>query len=217
MSIKTGDIITKDDVVNYFNTNVVNVAFNNIDYHSGNVPVYTETAESGTQGGTLTTITGFQAIPANQLSDTTQSLMTKEQITDKLITASTIVNIMKQLATNCSRIRNTVCRWYHDTSGTDNLVQTITGKSIYLANTPAISGTTKPYYTKNPNTTIMTTDSTADSGDISVNNIANASSVSQFITNLINEWQERYNTTVTYTYYTCHSVCHSSCYSRARR
>lgn len=217
MGIVSGDKITKTDVVNYFNTNMVNVAYNGLNYHSGNVPTYTATAQSGTQGGSMSTITGAQAIPSNQLSNNTKPSMTVAQITDDVITASTIVKKMKEIATNCSRIRNTISRWYHDTSGTNNLVQTITGKAVYLATTPAISGTSKPYYTKAPNVTAMTTASSANSGDISKSNIAKASSIASFITNMVNEWNTRYNTTITYTYYTCHSVCHSSCYTRARR
>lgn len=227
MAITTNQIINKQDIVNYFNENVVNVAFNGINYHSGNVPKYTATATAGTQWSSWAngnaspnnqyTITGGEAIPSNQLSNTAKSELTESQIDSDVITASIIVNAMKQLATNCSRIRNTICRWYHDTSGTDNLVQTITGKSIYLATTPAISGTTRPFYTKNPDTTTMTINSSASQGDVVINNIAKAESMIQFITNLVNEWKTRYNTTVTYTYYTCHSVCHSSCHNRARR
>ena len=217
MGVTTGDKITKADLVNYFNTNMVNVAFNGLSYHSGSVPTYTATAQSGTQGGTLSNITGAQAIPSTQLSANTKPSMTVDNITDTIISATTIVNKMKEIATNCSRIRNTVSNWYHDTSGTNNLVQTISGKAIYLATTPAISGTTKPYYTKSPTATAMTTASAVTQSDLAKSSVIKASSISTFITNLVNEWNTRYNTTVTFTYYTCHSVCHSSCYTRARR
>lgn len=207
MAVNTGDIITKQDVVNYFNTNVVNVAFNGIQYHSGAVPTFTAGNAKGKQ-----------AIPATQLSDLTQPNMTVEQITDEIITASTLVNIMRTIATNCSRIRNTICRSYFNTNGAFNLQQEFSGKAIYLAITPEIAGTTMPYYTKTPNTTIMTENSTATlPSDLSVNNIIAATSVTQFITNLVNEWNTRFNTTVTFHYYHCHSQCHSNCYTRARR
>jgi len=217
MSVVSGQKITKEDVVNYFNTNMINVAYNGVNYHSGSVPTYTATAQSGTQGGTLSNITGAQAVPSTQLGNTTKPSMTTSHITDSVLTASTIVNKMKELATNCSRIRKTTCNWYHDTSGTNNLVQTLSGKAVYLATTPAISGTTKPYYTKSPNNTTMTTSSAVSAGNLTKSNIATATAISTFITNLVNEWNTRYNTTVTFTYYTCHSVCHSSCHTRARR
>lgn len=207
MTLQTNDTITKQDVVNYFNTNVVDVAFNGINYHSGNVPTFTSENASGAQ-----------AIPSTQLSNTTKPSMTVDNIPDNLITASTIINAMKNIATNCSRIRNTICRSYFDTDGTYNLQQTLTGKAVYLATTPAISGSTVPYYTKTPNTTQMTVDSSAAvPNELAIDKIAAAVSVTQFITNLVNEWNTRYNTTVTFNYYICHSQCHSNCHTRARR
>lgn len=207
MATQTDSVITKQDIVNYFNTNVVDVAFNGINYHSGNVPTFT----SGNANGA-------QAIPASQLSNTTKPSMTVDNIPDEIITASTLINAMKNIATNCSRIRNTICRSYFDTDGTYNLQQTLTGKAIYLANTPAISGTTTPYYTKTPNTTQMTETSSAEvPSDLSTDNVITALSITQFIANLVNEWNTRYNTTVTFNYYVCHSQCHSNCYTRARR
>ena len=226
MALSQDNVISKMDVINYFNTNVVNVAFNGINYHSGNVPKYTASATCGTQwtseknGNSAAneqyTITGGEAIPATQLSNTTKPNLTENDLTG-VVTASAMISKMRELAKNCSRIRKSVGNWYHDTAGTYNLVQTLSGKAIYLATTPAVSGTTTPYYTKSPNTTAMTTNSTASAGDIAVDSLVKATSISTFITNLVNEWNTRYNTTVTFNYYTCHSVCHSSCYNRARR
>lgn len=226
MAISVNNEMNRQEVVDYFNQNVVDVAFSNTTYNSGNVPKYTASATAGTQWSSWGNgngssnnqykITGAEAIPSTQLSDTTKTYANVSDLGTQ-ITASTLINTMRNLAKNCSRIRNTVCNWYHDISGTDNLIQTITGSAIYLATTPAISGSTRPYYTKSPDTTNMTIDSTTGAGDIAVNNMAKATSLTQFVTNLVNEWNTRYNTTVTYTYYTCHSVCHSSCYDRARR
>lgn len=207
MGIVTNELITKQDVVNYFNTNVVQVAFSGIGWHSGNVPTFT----TGNNNG-------IQAVPSNQLSNTTQPSMSTSNITDALITASTVINVMKTIATNCSRIRYTTCHSYFNTDGTYNNQQTLNGKAIYLVDTPAISGTTDPHYTKTPNITHMTVDSTAAiPTGFSTDNSAAASHITSFITNLVNEWNTRYNTTITYDYYSCHSQCHSNCYTRARR
>lgn len=207
MSIAKNQIVTKQDVINYFNANIVDFAYSGTPWHSGNVPKI-QSKQTG-QTGTV------DAIPASQFDSNTKNYLTS--ISDTIITASTLTTALLGIVKNLTRIRNTTYRYYHSTSGVDGLVATATNKAIFKAVTPVISGTTRPYYTKSPNVTDMTQNISVSTADISAGALISAEKMINFFNALKNSWQTAYNNTVTFTYYTCHDQCHSNCEHRARR
>lgn len=238
MTIAQDNMIKSQEVVDYFNNNVYNYAANYTTYStSSSVPKFTSTVLAQTYQYTQSqtysyrtdaTYSDQNAVPTTELSalDAANDTATLDKIgaVDSVITASTVLNALNAITTRLTRMKKFTSYWYQQQTynGTtaitavDNLKETKTGALIQGVTTPAISGTTRPYYTKTPNTTTNTT-------SISYNNLQKLTEISSsafitFINNLKSGWLSSYNTGVVYKYYICHISCYSNtCYTRARR
>lgn len=208
-------------VINDFNTNVVNNAYNKRTYNSSSYPTFSGTATYGTTGSSATTgWTNPIAIPSGHLNADGKTTMTS--ISDTKITASTLWSSMLNITRTLVKIRKFTSNWYHRTDTTDNLVNTISGYAVFNTAYPAVptgtltNATATSTWTRSGATSItLNPTQTIKNGEI-----ASATSINNAINNCYNAWVNNcYNGNVlTYTFYTCHQNCHSNWVnSRGRR
>ena len=200
-------------VINDFNANVVNKAFNNRNYNSSVYPHFSGTATFGRSGASSTVgWTNPIAIPSGHLAADNKTSMTT--ISDTIITASTLWSSMLSITRQLVKIRRFTSNWYHKTDATNNLVNSVSGRAVFNTSYPSVptgalnndakgeswarSGSTS--VTLNPTQTINT------------NTVATAVSINNAINNCYNSWVNNcYNgNMLTYTFYTCHHNCHSN-------
>lgn len=151
---------------------------------------------------------------ANQLDDaSTIPTFTSSNIsTDKVVTASYVINELSNFLVNLTRIR--YLRFYqtYNDNG-NNVVQFDQTKiSIFKANPDNMSGT----YSRNV-ANPLTQSFTTPSSSVTTNERADASDFNNYLTALYNTWNTLKNNTVTITNSLCHSSCHSSHGNRGRR
>lgn len=217
MAVSKGTKITKTDVINHFNTTIIDYVYSGTPWHSGNYPK-TATATTITENWSGTVVAaGVNLIPSGQLDANTKPSLSSIG-SDTKLTAATVVNALKNAANAVTRVRKCTVNWYHTEDTTDALKQTNTNKAIFLATTSAVSGTTRPYFTKSPDTTAMTSTLSPATSNVASSQVASANNMITFINNIKTAWDTAYASTVTYTYYTCHNQCYTApCQSRGRR
>lgn len=200
-------------VINDFNTNVVDNAFNKRNYNSSTYPSFTGSATYGRTGSSATTgWTNPRAIPSGQLAADNKTSMTS--ISDTIITASTLWSSMLSITRQLVKIRKFTSYWYHKTDATNNLVNSITGYGVFNTAYPSVptgtlSNNVKGETWTRSGSTSITLNPTQT---INSNEIATAISINDAINNCYNSWVDNcYNGNVlTYNFYTCHQNCHSN-------
>lgn len=214
--------ITADNiigVINEFNTRVVDKAHSNVQYTNSKYPFFKGSAAYGT----LNPVTGWtnpQALPDGQLSDNSKTTMT--DISDNIITASSLWNSMLNITRTLVKIRKFTSNWYHKTNSTNNLINTVSGFATFNTAYPAVptaslvSGAKNTSWTRSGETNItLSPEQTIKSDEV-----ATANNINTAINNCYNDWVNKCynNNALTYTMYTCHHNCHSNwSNSRGRR
>lgn len=226
MTLTSGEIIQKVTanniigVINDFNSNVVDNAFNKKTHNSGNYPKFTGTATYGTTGSSSTTgWTNPNAIPSGQLAEDNKSSLT---INDTIITATSLWNSMLSITRTLVKIRKFTSQWYHKVDTTNNLVNQISGYGVFNTSYPSVptgtltNGAKGETWTRSGSTSITLNPTQS----ITTNTDATALSINTAINNCYNEWVNKcYNENqLTYQFFTCHQNCHSNwSNSRGRR
>ena len=196
MALVTGSIVNKEDVINKFKANIIDIVTSNA-YSNSNVPQITG------QAGTVPAVVQADLGGVNEIKNIS--------LDSGIINGTTVYNIMIAVMKNCSRVRNFTSNLYFETDGNKELEKTMTGKAIFkstLATVP--SG-----YTRNKNGSLLvnpnvTNNISGKTGDLDrLDTLCNA---------MLEAWKAASKDQLVYNYYSCHSSCHSSCHdSRTRR
>lgn len=207
MTIATDNIATKADVVNAYNTKLTSIT-NLINWRASTNPTF-----SGTAGE----YTNPAALPSGQLSNTNPTTLSTSSLSDTIL-ANELYNLIYNAIQTATRIRLTTCKWYFDTNGVDGLIDTQENKyALYNATTSTVTGDTRPFYTKTPNTTSMQGTITLGRNGINQNATIAASNIINILNECYNNWVAfKDSNTVSFNYYTCHSN-HSNWGNRGRR
>lgn len=194
MALVTGSIVNKDDVINKFKTNIIDIVTSNA-YSNSNIP------QIAGQAGTFPAVVKADLGGVNEIKNIS--------LGSGIINGTTVYNIMIAVMKNCSRVKNFTSNLYFETDGEKALEKTITGKAIFkstLATVP--SG-----YTRNKNGNILTDPKVTNNvsgktGDLDrLDALCNA---------MLEAWKTASKDQLVYNYYSCHSSCHSSCHGAGR-
>lgn len=220
MSIATDNTALKSEVVDAYNTHVQNV-INLIAKNSSTGVTYTASAPVGSNGSVTSNLTNQSAVPSGQLDNTNPTKIAVGSLSTTAI-ASELYNLLISACNTMTKIRNCLYVWRHSNyqAGGDQEIQRFQYYTNLRNTTDAVSGSTRPYYTKDPNSQTTTADiasSVAHTG-ITQNNQMVAANVTTYLQALYNKWKSWTDSNViTYNYYTCHFNCHSNYDDRARR
>ena len=216
-----------------FNTNVLTKAYNQATYHSGNVPVFSGTANIGSNNVGSVGFTNPAALPSNQMLSKSVPSLT---LSDTTISASSLWSQMLTMTRALNKIRKFTSTWYHrqfttkqdDANSSDanggSLINkgSVSGTCVINASFPAVPtasnalGGSSTSWERSGTTSITLNPSSA----LTTNAQITAGNMNTTITNCYNTW---YNTCIsanalTYNLYTCHLNCHGNCYgTRSRR
>lgn len=197
MALITGSIVNKEDVINKFKANIIDIITSDA-YSDSNIPQITG------QAGTVPAVVQADLGGVNEIKNIS--------LDSGIINGTTVYNIMIAVMKNCSRVKNFTSNLYFETDGNKELEKTITGKAIFkstLATVP--SG-----YTRNKDGNILTDPKVT-------NNVSNETGDLDRLDTLCNAmleaWKSASKDQLVYNYYSCHSSCHSSCHNdhRGRR
>lgn len=190
MAIQVNDTITKNDVINLFNTNVVNYAYNQVVWHSGSYP------------------TG-QGFPTNQLGSNAQT--TLNNIDGTIITASALVNALKEATRKITKIRNFHYNRYYNSGGSYGLQYESTQLAVWAdslqepnwANDISVESRSQVDATGVNNPFQEVTASVPE--NLAQNKAITSSDVITYINNLKNNWDSLKNNTLTVSNYFCYT------------
>ena len=211
MTITVDDFITKASIINEFNNQVLGTIYSGISWTAYNIPKMSIIHYNNKDYWYTTE----NVIPNGQLS--TQSYLTEDKITSNIIDADIIYNVLTSFVNTCCRVRYTTTRWYFNYAGTYQLRGEMSAKSIYNMVTPVVTGSTTPYFTKNPNITSMT-DQLSYDRNIYNGMVVSIQSLNEFFNLLKTAWSNYYNNNpITFNYFTCYYNCYSDYSSRVRR
>lgn len=194
MALVTGNIVNKNDVINKFKANVIDIITSNA-YSNSNIPQITG------QAGTVPAVVKADLGGVNEIKNIT--------LGDGIINGTTIYNIMIAVMKNCSRVRNFTSNLYFETDGNKALEKTMTGKAIFkptLATVP--SG-----YTRNKNGNILTDPKVTNNVS---NKIGDLDRLDTLCKAMLEAWKTASKDQLVYNYYSCHSSCHSNCHGAGR-
>ena len=196
MTLAKNNIVLRQDVINKFKSNVIDIVTSGA-YSNSNIP------QISGKGGTFNAVSQNDLGGINEISNITLGA--------GIINGTTVYDIMIAVMKNCSRVRNFTSNLYFNTNGTSSLEKTITGKAVFKTALPTVlSG-----YERNKNGGLTVNPSV--SNNIS-GNIGNLDRLNTLCTNMLNAWKAAAADRMVYNYYSCHSSCHSSCHdSRTRR
>lgn len=155
--------------------------------------------------------------------------------TGSVLTGRQVYNAVVSVVQRLGSIRKYHTDWYHQVQGNMVWVANHEGKAVFKDNLPGVNGYT---WTDSPSLHHQKPDQTpgnymhdgwersTNTGhiDVTVPNldltgkIISAGDVTKFFQDIYNSWQNLYNNTIVYKYYTCHQNCHGNCHSsRGRR
>ena len=196
MTFQTGSIVTRDDVVSYFETNVKEVVTLNSYYYT-RIPTFS--GDAGT----------VNAIPQADL-DTIDSISSLS-LSDGMIYGSTVYDAMIALVKNYTRVRNFTSYYQYQSDDGYSTQSTVTGKAIFQTTLPTVASN----YSRSKDGSLLVDPSVSDNLS---GNIGTVSRVQTLVSNLVSAWESARNDSIVYYYYCCHSSCHSSCHgNRGRR
>lgn len=197
MALVTGSIVNKEDIINKFKTNIIDIVTSNA-YSNSNIPKITG------QAGTVPAVVKADLGGISEIKNIS--------LDSGIINGTTVYNIMIAVMKNCSRVRNFTSNLYFETNGNKALEKTLTGKAVFkptLATVP--SG-----YTRNKNGSLLVNPNVT-------NNVSGKTGSLDRLDALCNAmleaWKSASKDQLVYNYYSCHSSCHSSCHNdhRGRR
>lgn len=197
MALVTGSIVNKEDVINKFKANIIDIITSDA-YSDSNIPQITG------QAGTVPAVVQADLGGVNEIKNIS--------LDSGIINGTTVYNIMIAVMKNCSRVRNFTSNLYFETDGEKALEKTMTGKAIFKSSLAAApSG-----YTRNKDGNILvdpkvTNNVSGKTGDLDrLDTLCNA---------MLEAWKAASKDQLVYNYYSCHSSCHSSCHNdhRGRR
>lgn len=215
--VATGEIISKKHLVDGFNTKVQAI-INAINLNSSMSITFQGSA--GTGSNVLSPsgyITNPAAIPSGQLGNTLPQTISENQLSS-IVNATEIYNLFYSMIAITTKIRQCNMNWYHQINAADNLINSQTRIANFAESTTAVSGSTKPFFVKNPNITNMLSVLDLNKDNCSSTLIITADRVNALLNELYSKWDTfKSANAITYTYYTCHHNCHSNYSDRARR
>lgn len=225
MALQENNTIRVEEVISYFVSNVLNPIFSGAKSTS-NVPNFSGTGKGG-QGGEWVAYSNPKAIPSQDLKDynstynTVSNSFKKELESTKYVDGVKIYNAIKNVANLFATIRRFDSNWYHQVGGNMNHIAHYgADKAVFKDSLPGL-----PKYAMQANTKKEGWERTANNFSSSFPDIPfnpqgpiESQHVIDYFNSIRNKWQELYNNTVTYKYFTCHQNCHSNCHgSRGRR
>ena len=196
MALVTGSIVNKEDVINKFKANIIDIITSDA-YSDSNIPQITG------QAGTVPAVVQADLGGVNEIKNIS--------LDSGIINGTTVYNIMIAVMKNCSRVRNFTSNLYFETNGNKALENTITGKAIFKSTLTTVpSG-----YTRNKDGSLLVNPNVT-------NNISgktgNMDRLDALCYAMLEAWRSASKDQLVYNYYSCHSSCHSACHgSRGRR
>ena len=196
MALVTGSIVNKEDIINKFKANIIDIVTSNA-YSNSNIP------RINGQAGTFSAVVQADLGGVNEIQNIS--------LDSGIISGTTVYNIMIAVMKNCSRVRNFTSNLYFNTNGNNALERTITGKAVFKSTLTTVpSG-----YTRNKNGSLLVNPNVT-------NNVSGKTGSLDRLDALCNAmlaaWKSASKDQLVYNYYSCHSSCHSSCHgSRTRR
>ena len=210
MTITSNDLISKTQLIQEFNKLVAKM-YSNTKWTINSPP----TASIIHYNGKSSWYTTEKLVPDGQLSS--PAYLGNNALTSSLIDANIIYNALTSFVNSCCRIRKITVQWYFNYDGTYQLRTKDTQKGIFATVTPQVTGSSPPYFTKNPNNTVMIANLHYNK-DIVNGQIISIHGIATFFNTLYNGWLHYYNNSeVTFNYFTCYFNCYSDYSSRTRR
>ena len=222
MAIQNNQIITGPELKKTFIENVLNPIFSNT-YHNQNIPRLWGTSWRGNHGETLA-YKDIEAVPSNNLKNyndeyNTMKNMFNDNFNGQVLNAQMVYNAVISIMRRATTVRRFQSYWYKQVQGTMQYVTENSGKAIFQDNLPGLPG-----YSGAPNEARFGGERNVNStrqnytANFEHSDLANKQEVLNFFNQLYSKWEQLYNNTIVYKFYTCHQNCHGECHSsRGRR
>ena len=196
MALVTGSIVDKEDIINKFKANIIDIVTSNA-YSNSDIPQITG------QAGTFSAVVQADLGGVNEIKNIS--------LDNGIISGTTVYNIMIAVMKNCSRVRNFTSNLYFETNGNKALENTITGKAIFKSTLTTVpSG-----YTRNKDGSLLVNPNVTNNISGKTGNLDRLDALCYA---MLEAWKVASKDQLVYNYYSCHSSCHSACHgSRGRR
>ena len=196
MALVTGSIVNKEDIINKFKANIIDIVTSNA-YSNSNIP------RINGQAGTFSAVVQADLGGVNEIQNIS--------LDSGIISGTTVYNIMIAVMKNCSRVRNFTSNLYFETNGNKALENTITGKAIFKSTLTTVpSG-----YTRNKDGSLLVNPNVTNNISGKTGNLDRLDALCYA---MLEAWKSASKDQLVYNYYSCHSSCHSACHgSRGRR
>ena len=196
MALVTGSIVDKEDIINKFKANIIDIVTSNA-YSNSDIPQITG------QAGTFSAVVQADLGGVNEIKNIS--------LDSGIINGTTVYNIMIAVMKNCSRVRNFTSNLYFETNGNKALENTITGKAIFKSTLTTVpSG-----YTRNKDGSLLVNPNVTNNISGKTGNLDRLDALCYA---MLEAWKTASKDQLVYNYYSCHSSCHSACHgSRGRR
>ena len=196
MALVTGSIVNKEDIINKFKANIIDIVTSNA-YSNSDIPQITG------QAGTFSAVVQADLGGVNEIKNIS--------LDSGIINGTTVYNIMIAVMKNCSRVRNFTSNLYFETNGNRALEKTITGKAIFKSTLTTVpSG-----YTRNKNGSLLVNPNVTNNISGKTGNLDRLDALCYA---MLEAWKTASKDQLVYNYYSCHRSCNSACHgSRGRR
>ena len=213
--------------INGFITAMIDAAKSGV-YHSGSIPIIEGSVTYNPSNSTAASYTGTtnpQAIIASDLDSLTSiSGSVATQNKGDVMTASKILNALRTIVTQVSKVHNFSTTWNHQSGSGSYLVGSTSGKAIFKAGlTNGTTGSTanstnSMSVQRTVPSTFYATNTTAYDKYLAAGQPINTSNMKNLMQTLYNQWNSNVANSFSYSIWTCHYNCHSNCYdNRSRR